>query len=46
MDVLVPKINKFKELMSTHAELLNLDVDGEVINDLRGEYNQAVVDIF
>ena len=34
--VLEPKINKFKELRS-------LDVDGEVINDLGGEYNQPVV---
>ena len=40
-----PKI-KFNELIATHAVALNIDLDEEVINDLKNEYNQTVVDIF
>ena len=38
-----PKI-KFNELISTHSSVWNLDET--VINALRSEYNQTIVDIF
>ena len=36
---------KFNELIATHAVALNIDLDEEVIADLKNEYNQTIVDI-